>query len=301
MERKQKYFQQLSEEFKKICFIKGEKNAYWPYSNSLVIGNCLIDTGAGSRALRKVKSLFSIEKVILSHWHEDHLGGNRLFKNAKFFAHVNDKPIIEDISKMGKYYALENTQTGEDFEEIVELLRLGNTRIDQTIEDNLIIDVDENLKLQVIFTPGHTAGHCCFLELNSKIGFVADYDLTKFPFYGGIDANLTDFVNSIGKLKSLNMNIAVPSHKDVVMGTQEINNQLENFIIAIEKRSERILEHFSEKDPTNISDLIRKNLIYRKYSQEFEEIAERIMIEKHLEKLLNEKIIEPRNSGYILS
>ncbi len=64
------------------------------------------------------------------------------------------------------------------------------------------------------------------------------------------------------------MNIAVSSHKDVIMGTHEINNQLENFIIAIEKRSERILEHFSEKDPTNISDLIRKNLIYRKYSQE---------------------------------
>ena len=96
------------------------------------------------------------------------------------------------------------------------------------------------------------------------------------------------------------MNIAVSGHKEVVIGTKEINNQLDEFKLAIEKRSERILEHFSENNPTKINDLIGKNLIYRRYTQEFEEIAERVMIEKHLALFLHERIIEPRNNGFIL-
>ena len=45
-----------------------------------------------------------------------------------------------------------------------------------------------------------------------------------------------------------------------------------------------------------------KNLIYRKYGlgKDFEVIAERIMIEKHFDKFLNNNTVEKLNNGYVL-
>jgi hypothetical protein len=51
-----------------------------------------------------------------------------------------------------------------------------------------------------------------------------------------------------------------------------------------------------------IQDLLNKNLIYKFYSEfkDFEVISEKIMIEKHFEKLLKNNQIEKKNNGYIL-
>jgi len=53
-----------------------------------------------------------------------------------------------------------------------------------------------------------------------------------------------------------------------------------------------------------VEDLLLKNLIYRRYDdyeKEYQYVAERIMIENHLEKFLAEKLIIESNGGYILS
>ena len=65
---------------------------------------------------------------------------------------------------------------------------------------------------------------------------------------------------------------------------------------------ERILSYLSEKNPINPGDLIKKNIIYKKYGlwQVYEITAEKIMIEKHFEKFLKTKIIEKKNNGFIL-
>jgi len=59
----------------------------------------------------------------------------------------------------------------------MESLRLENTEIEKPLDHKEIIKIGTNYKLQVIHTPGHTAGHCDFFELNSKIAFLADIDL----------------------------------------------------------------------------------------------------------------------------
>ena len=175
------FIQPLSDDFKKIYFIEGERKGNYPYSHSLLIGDCLIDTGISARYLRKVIKEFPINYVLLSHWHEDHIPGNHMLKKSEFMCHAKDKDPIEDIEMIYPLYNLVDTSAGDDFKALIEILGIKNTKINKTIENNEIIEISDDLRVKVIFTPGHTAGHCAFIETNSKIAFLGDIDLTRFP------------------------------------------------------------------------------------------------------------------------
>ncbi|MHA1728406.1 MAG: MBL fold metallo-hydrolase [Promethearchaeota archaeon] len=301
------FIQPLSDEFE-IYFLQAERNGRYPYAHSLLVGDILIDTGISVPLIKRLKKeIDSINTVLLSHWHEDHVMGNRLFPNTKFLSHIKDKPIIEDINKFYEYYALKKgTSGGQLLKLLFDGLQIKNTRITDTITDGQIINSNKNpdIKLKVIHTPGHSAGHCSFYETNSKIAFLADIDLSRFVFYGAIDSDLIEFEKSIEKLKTLDIEIAVTSHIGVFKGRKQIKNKLDDYQLIIDKRDDRILERFSESKPVNVNDLMKQNLIYKRYSKteaEYEYIAEKIMIQKHLEKLEKKnKKIKTIDQGYIL-
>ena len=296
------FVQPISDEFKKINFIKGAREGKYPYSHSLLIGDFLIDTGISSRLLRKLKRLYPINNVLLSHWHEDHTSGNRLLPNAKFFIHSKDKFLIENINKFSEFYGICNSPAEEEFEWLMEGLKLENTKTDILLEDNEVIKVGNDFDIRIIHTPGHTAGHCAFLELNSKIAFLADIDLTSFVFYAGIDSSLIEFEASLDKLNQLDIKTAVTGHRGIIEGEKAIKEELSEYKSIIFKRDERILSYFSKSNPKNIIDFKNKNLIYKYYSQfkEYEIIAELIMIQKHFDKFIKNRLIEQKGNGFVL-
>ncbi len=293
----------ISDEFKNIYFIKGARNGKYPYSHSLLIEDYLIDTGISSRLLRKLKRQFPIKNVLLSHWHEDHTSGNRLLSNANFFIHSKDKFLIENVDKFYEYYGISNSPAEEEFEWLWERFKLDNTKIEKALTDNEIIRVGNDYELKVIHTPGHTAGHCSFLELNSKIAFLADIDLTNFVFYAGIDSNLIDFEESLDKLIDLDIEMAATGHRGIIEGGKEIKEELIKYKSVIHKRDERILSNFPETKPILIIDFKGKNLIYKYYSEfkNYDIIAEMIMIQKHFDKFIKNKLIKREGKGYSLS
>ncbi len=297
------FVQPVSVEFEDIYFIKGARDGKYPYSHSLLLKDLLIDTGISSRLLRKLKRLFPIRNVLLSHWHEDHTSGNRLLPNARFLIHSKDQFLIENVDKFNEFYGISNTAGEEVSDWLMEGLKLQNTKIDEVIEDNQIIKLGNGYEIKIIHTPGHTAGHCAFLELKSKIAFLADIDLTNFVFYAGIDSNLMDFEESLDKLKLLDIKTAVTGHRGIVEGEKTIKKEINDYRSIIYKRDERILSCFSETNPKTVSDFKNQNLIYKYYSQfkEYEIIAEMIMIQKHFDKFLEKEIISSKNDGYILN
>ncbi len=284
-------------------FVQGKNNAYYPFSNSLLIGTYLIDTGSSPRIIRDLKKRFSIQTVINSHWHEDHISGNYLFDDVRFLCHENDKNLIENIWLMENYYGIEGTKTGKDFVDLMNSYKLKDTNVQETIQDGEIIKINDEYKLKVIHTPGHTAGHCVFQELNTKIAFLGDIDLTRFPYYGNIDANLREFYESIEKVINLDIEVAMSGHKGIVEGKSEINDRLDRFKSSIDKRTERILSKMPESKPILPKDLQKLNLIYKKYSEfeEFELISEVLMIQKHFDYFLHNGLIIKERGGYILT
>ncbi len=299
------FIKPLSDEFKNIFFLQGQNRGRYPYAHSLLIDDFLCDTGISSGFLRKIRNKYTINHILLSHWHEDHISGNRLFPNAKYYSHIKDKKIIEDISLMNYYYFAEgNLEQLELYSMILEGLHLQNTKIDKIVEDNMLIDVGDGLQIKVIHTPGHTEGHCCFLEVNSKIAFLADIDLSSLgPWYGGRDSNLISFEESIDKMKQFDIEIAVTSHKGVISGKSNVKESLEKYKQIIYSRDEKILENLSENTPKKSKDLTNKNIIYTYYTdfKVYEVFVEEFMIDYHFERLLKKGIIQVKDNGYILS
>ena len=297
------FVKHLSYEFENIYFIEGEHRARYPYSNSMLIGDYLIDTGISPKRLKRLKKRFPINKVFLTHWHEDHISGNYLLRDAKFYCHSKDKAPIENVDKMIPLYNFKNTPIEDELKSLIILLRMQNIKIDTLIEDNDIFNIDDQLKLKVLFTPGHTAGHCAYYEMNSKIAFLGDIDLTKHPYYGNLDASLIEFEESIAKIKSLDINTVVTGHRGIIEGKDKIDGEIEKYESILNGRDERILAYFSERSkPIKLDEFRNNNIIYRKYSayKDFEIIAELLMIEKHFEKFLKNNIISEENNGYIL-
>ncbi|MFX0083384.1 MAG: MBL fold metallo-hydrolase [Candidatus Hodarchaeota archaeon] len=296
------FIKPLSEEFKNIYFVNGDRNGNYPFSHSLLIGDHLIDTGISANYLIKVQKQFPINFVLLSHWHEDHISGNGLLEKSKFLCHIKDKNPIENVDLIIPYYNVENTVAANEFQTILDFYRLKNVKIHKTIEDEEIINIGDDLRLKTIFTPGHTAGHCGFYEMNSRIAFFGDMDLTRFPYYATIDSNLMDFERSIEKLKRIDIEVAILGHRDPIFGRSNIKQELDNFQSVIYKRDERILASLSESKSTRLIDLKGKNLIYRRYTfKNFEVLSEMVMIEKHFDKFVSQNIIEQKEDGFVLS
>ena len=301
----EEFIKSLSQEFENIYFIEGHQRARYPYSNSMLIGDCLIDTGISPRRLKKLKRQFPINKVFLTHWHEDHISGNYLLKDAEFFCHSKDKIPIENVDEMIPLYNVKNTPVEDELNSLIHILRMQNVKIDTVIGDNDIFDIDDQLKLKVLFTPGHTAGHCAYYELNSKIAFLGDIDLTRHPYYGNLDANLIELEESIAKIRTLDTNLVVTGHRGIIQGKKKINEEIEKYKSILQERDDKILAFFSERsNPIKLSELRNKNIIYRKYKKafkDFELIAEILMIEKHIDKFLKMNIISRKNEGFILN
>jgi hydroxyacylglutathione hydrolase len=132
----------------------------------------LIDAGVKCEmVLAAAKKLdLTIEKVILTHGHVDHIMElNEIVKstNATVYIHIDDKNALTDARyNLSAFTGMPTTYNGT-----YEVLRDG---------DILLL---ESLELKIIHTPGHTVGSIC-IEVNNTL-FSGD---TLFKLgYGRVD------------------------------------------------------------------------------------------------------------------
>jgi len=132
---------------------------YLIYGNEDII---LIDTGvAGSEKIifayleKTGRSRDDIATVLLTHAHPDHIGAAAAIQaetGACFAAHAAARAWVEDVAKQ----AAERPVPG--FSSLVG----GPVRIDLALGDGDVLRLDEHSDLQVLHTPGHSAGSVCF-------------------------------------------------------------------------------------------------------------------------------------------
>jgi len=254
--------------------IEAPNSGKYPYSHSLFVGkSCIIDTGAGER-LASLKP----DYVLNTHWHEDHIAMNGIGK--KVLAHHLDAEAIESYEEFRRRYGM------GDLVKLFINFEFG--RVDDVFEDGDEFEFD-GVSVEVLHTPGHSAGHCCFI-INNEAIFLGDVDLTSFgPWYGCMDCDLRDFVSSVKRLikevESREINLAIPSHGNLVYGKENIIRALHVYLESFCKRDRKIKELAgSGIDP------VGKGVIYRKIPEPKEIYLhfEKIMVEKHLTTSLDE-------------
>jgi glyoxylase-like metal-dependent hydrolase (beta-lactamase superfamily II) len=122
----------------------------------------MIDAGMGqtNRVQRFVKEKgLTIDILVNTHCHVDHIGGNKLFPDAKIYAHELDAPDIETGSKKTLWHL--GFQTPFAFP------------VAKQLKHKDIINTGE-YSFEIIHTPGHTEGSMSLYEPEKKMLFSGD-------------------------------------------------------------------------------------------------------------------------------
>ena len=154
-------------------------------------------------------STSEVTHVLLTHAHADHIGCASLFKNATIYMHEKDARYVELRDIM---YTCSEFFSQNEF-----------PKIHVKLSGNETINV-KPFKLQVIFTPGHTAGSVCFFDAQRGLLFSGDTlfaeSAGRTDLLGGSEEKL---IESLLSLKFLNFNTLLPGHGLVFRGDQQAN------------------------------------------------------------------------------
>lgn len=174
----------------------------------------LIDTGLGVGNIRTViDELTSLPVVVATtHVHWDHIGGHKHFE--KFAVHENEKHWISGAFPLTTEDVKRNlTAKPCDFPDwfSIEAYSLFQGTPSWIFRDGDVFDLGDRM-VQVIHTPGHSPGHCCFYEPRRKYLYSGDliYQGCLDAFYPSTDPE--QFFASVQKVRLLDIARIFPAH-----------------------------------------------------------------------------------------
>jgi len=202
---------------------------YEPYQieeviSYLIVGSqksLLIDTGLGIGNIEKVvNELSSVPlTVINTHTHYDHMGDNWRFQQSLIgikseFSKKNDCDLIIDAENAVKNGMIREEYLPEGFDRTS--YRIKSFNITEYVSDGDIINLGDERKITVIFTPGHTPDSISLFDIQERLLFVGDTFYQGPIFLYRPETNLDDYVKSLEKLISVlennKIDLIVPSH-----------------------------------------------------------------------------------------
>ena len=132
----------------------------------------LIDTGLGVANIKEVVDKLTTLPifVVTTHVHWDHIGGHQYFENIG--VHILEKDWISEkfpisLQQVKRNLTCRECQFPEAFD--LEKYQLFQGDVQRMFSDGEIFNLGERT-VQVVHTPGHSPGHCCFYE--AKRGYL---------------------------------------------------------------------------------------------------------------------------------
>jgi glyoxylase-like metal-dependent hydrolase (beta-lactamase superfamily II) len=143
----------------------------------------------------------TIDMVVLSHEHLDHIGAAYHFNRGRTFvaAHrlaANKIMLRDDFSMLRKMFNEPNVPIN----------------VDIWLEEGNLIDLG-NFRLNVMYTPGHTSACITLFDQDKGLLFAAD-TLMPGGVMGGIfgSGSIADYIQSLERIKGLNSRILLSGH-----------------------------------------------------------------------------------------
>jgi glyoxylase-like metal-dependent hydrolase (beta-lactamase superfamily II) len=187
-----------------------------------------------------------IRRLIISHVHHDHYGLAARVKEAsgaEVLLHESDwqavKPLLDDpeaaLREMRRFLAMHGVPQHETAGVSLpgEIVRdiVGRAHPDRTLQGGEVIE-GEGFRWEVIWTPGHSAGHVCLYERERRLLLSGDHVLpviTPHLSYAGRPGSdpLGDFLRSLEKLKPFDVRTVFPAHEFAFDNLRERIEQIE--------------------------------------------------------------------------
>ncbi len=197
----------------------------------------LIDTGLGVSNIKAVVDTLTTLPitVITTHVHWDHIGGHKYFDSIAVHELEREWLSVQfpiPLQAVKRNLMRDPCSFPADFS-------VNDYEIFQGIPKRILHDGDhidlENRSLNVIHTPGHSPGHCCFYEPDRKYVYSGDliYCGCLDAFYPTTDPYL--FYQSIKKIQTLDFDRLLPAHHQLTVPS-DIVGRISNAFAGLKER-----------------------------------------------------------------
>lgn len=270
-----------------VTVLTGEHHGKYPDGNSVVVvgstSSVVIDPSLTVH--RRPELHRAVDKVLLSHAHEDHMAGLEAVAPRSVHVHQDDLVGVASLDGLMQVYGLPPDESTRWRREVEAQFNIVGWPSAEGFADGETFDLG-GVSVTALHLPGHTRGHSAFVIEPDGVAFIGDVDLSGFgPYYGDHWSDLDDFVSSIERVRSLEAKEYVTfHHKGVVHGQAEFIRQLDAFGSVITQRDERLLTLL--RSPHTFDQLVEIGLVYRPGSRPamFGESVERQTIQRHLDR-----------------
>jgi glyoxylase-like metal-dependent hydrolase (beta-lactamase superfamily II) len=270
-----------------IYLIRAEDEARFPYGHSFLIieedkTGTIVDTGCGIKILKNLKNKFDINRVINSHTHVDHCSGNWVFADTAKEICVPEEGFLSagNIMRLSERFT-EKGRLAKSWRKFVqEQMHFRDFIPTRAYNESTVFKIGD-VTLKPVYTPGHTHDHYCLYESSQKIMFTFDIDFASFgPWYGHRESSISEFKQSIEKIKRFDIETAVSSHKGIIR--DNIPERIEEYVSKFEEREKRILSLWEKTH--DIKKIVDAAPIYGAYpyGEMLLRFWEKEMIIKHL-------------------
>ena len=184
----------------------------------------LIDSGAADSPTSAVEpalkelglSWSDVDYLLNTHGHADHAGGNGELKaqanQVQIAIHAADKHLTtgpeahlkSDTDAAGVMRLMGRLDLLQEREAVLRRVIGRSVGVDRELSDGDVVDLGDDVRLQVVHTPGHTSGSVCFFWEQSGTLFTGDavqghgWKAGMAPIYHDVE-----YLNSLGRIEDL--------------------------------------------------------------------------------------------------
>jgi len=229
-----------------------------------------------------------VKLAIISHYHPDHIMNlvyiKRYFPNLRIIWHKNAFDNLNTIPHKSTNYKKLNTNIRTipnifmyvpQYLEASFLSRINKNYLCK--DGDIIPTLDDNYRLKVIHTPGHSSGHICLHDMSHKILFLGDH-IPHTPWLDISVDSIDNMINSIKKLLKLtskDVEYSVRGHGNIIDNSREVypweqeRQRFEDHLELILESLDKIISLLNNKPMTikEIARAILKNKYYMHYSK----------------------------------
>jgi glyoxylase-like metal-dependent hydrolase (beta-lactamase superfamily II) len=172
---------------------------------------------------------------------------------------------------------------------------------DQTFKPDHILEDDgtcetEEFSLRVIHTPGHASNHLCYLHAGSSMLFTGDHIINgSTVVIDPPDGNMGDYLRSLERLKSIDMDAILPGHGEVMDQPHEAIDWLINHRL---ERESKVISALKNQPDSTSRELVP--LVYQDVAEKLHELAEHSLL-AHLIRLEEELRARMENGRWRLT
>jgi hydroxyacylglutathione hydrolase len=212
----------------------------------LIVGKKIHLVDAGVKGSHKIifdyianigRNKNEIASMFLTHSHPDHIGSAKTIKELTrccIYANPIEIDWIEDTNKQFR----ERPVPG--FNDLVE----GPVKVDELLSPQEVIQLEDKITLEILYTPGHSDGSTSFRLIEEEILFTGDAILLpgEMPIYTNVEKYFTslELIDACKNIKTILSSWDIPRHGDEI---STIINNSKSYVEKIQNAVQKVAEN----------------------------------------------------------